>query len=167
MEQLTSTVKQNAENSQQANKLSNAASSIAAQGGEVVNQVISTMDSINSSSQKIVDIISVIDGIAFQTNILALNAAVEAAHVPGPLLHRLLHSQIGKSFKPRPSDRLSGVPNFDVGHFFVRHKTTYCQCIATAHGIGICVEQYHDHIFTGCLDLHDDAPTCFSGVTCF
>ena len=79
MEELTSTVKQNAENSQQANKLSNAASNVAAQGGVVVSQVISTMDSINSSSQKIVDIISVIDGIAFQTNILALNAAVEAA----------------------------------------------------------------------------------------
>jgi len=79
MEELTSTVKQNSDNAQQANALSKSASAVAVKGGEVVGQVISTMDLINSSSKKIVDIISVIDGIAFQTNILALNAAVEAA----------------------------------------------------------------------------------------
>jgi len=79
MEELTSTVKQNSDNAQQANALSKSASTVAVKGGEVVSQVISTMDLINSSSKKIVDIISVIDGIAFQTNILALNAAVEAA----------------------------------------------------------------------------------------
>jgi methyl-accepting chemotaxis protein len=79
MEELTSTVKQNAENAKQANQLAIGASDVAAKGGAVVGQVISTMDSINESSRKIVDIISVIDGIAFQTNILALNAAVEAA----------------------------------------------------------------------------------------
>ena len=79
MEQLTATVKQNAENAQQANVLTASASAIAVRGGEVVAQVVGTMDSINASSRKIVDIISVIDGIAFQTNILALNAAVEAA----------------------------------------------------------------------------------------
>ena len=79
MEELTSTVKHNADNAQQANALSKSASTVASKGGEVVNQVITTMNSINTSSQKIVDIISVIDGIAFQTNILALNAAVEAA----------------------------------------------------------------------------------------
>ena len=79
MEQLTSTVKQNAANAQQANKLSDSASDVAQKGGIVVAQVVSTMDSINASSKRIVDIISVIDGIAFQTNILALNAAVEAA----------------------------------------------------------------------------------------
>ncbi|GGC68754.1 methyl-accepting chemotaxis protein [Undibacterium terreum] len=79
MEELTSTVKQNADNARQANQLAVSASQIAVQGGEVVGQVIQTMSSINESSRKIVDIISVIDGIAFQTNILALNAAVEAA----------------------------------------------------------------------------------------
>lgn len=79
MEQLTSTVEANAQNAQQANQLAQGAAGIAAKGGRVVGQVVTTMDSINESSRKIVDIISVIDGIAFQTNILALNAAVEAA----------------------------------------------------------------------------------------
>jgi len=79
MEELTSTVKQNADNARQANQLAAGASSVAVKGGEVVGQVVNTMTSINESSKKIVDIISVIDGIAFQTNILALNAAVEAA----------------------------------------------------------------------------------------
>ncbi|MES2128017.1 MAG: methyl-accepting chemotaxis protein [Pseudomonadota bacterium] len=79
MEQLTSTVKQNADNARQANTLAMSASSGATRGGIVVAQVVDTMGSINESSKKIVDIISVIDGIAFQTNILALNAAVEAA----------------------------------------------------------------------------------------
>jgi len=79
MEELTSTVKQNADNARQANQLSQTASDVAIQGGAVVGQVIVTMGSINESSRKIVDIIGVIDGIAFQTNILALNAAVEAA----------------------------------------------------------------------------------------
>ncbi|PXW88400.1 methyl-accepting chemotaxis protein [Nitrosomonas sp. Nm84] len=79
MEELTSTVKQNADNARQANQLAAGASEIAMKGGAVVNQVVQTMSSINDSSKKIVDIISVIDGIAFQTNILALNAAVEAA----------------------------------------------------------------------------------------
>ncbi len=79
MEELTSTVKQNAENAKQANQLAIGASDVAGKGGAVVGQVVTTMDSINESSRKIVDIISVIDGIAFQTNILALNAAVEAA----------------------------------------------------------------------------------------
>ena len=79
MEQLTSTVKQNADNARQANQLATSASAVAQQGGTVVGQVVDTMGSINESSRKIVDIISVIDGIAFQTNILALNAAVEAA----------------------------------------------------------------------------------------
>jgi methyl-accepting chemotaxis protein len=79
MEQLTSTVSQNADNARQANQLAASASDVAVQGGEVVARVVDTMASINDSSRKIVDIISVIDGIAFQTNILALNAAVEAA----------------------------------------------------------------------------------------
>ncbi len=79
MEELTSTVKQNAENARQANQLAIGASDVAGKGGAVVSQVVTTMQSINDSSRKIVDIISVIDGIAFQTNILALNAAVEAA----------------------------------------------------------------------------------------
>jgi len=79
MEELTSTVKQNADNARQANQLAQSASGTAADGGKVVGEVIATMDSISASSRKIVDIISVIDGIAFQTNILALNAAVEAA----------------------------------------------------------------------------------------
>jgi methyl-accepting chemotaxis protein len=79
MEELTSTVKQNAENAKQANQLAAGASDVAVKGGAVVGQVVTTMSSINESSKKIVDIISVIDGIAFQTNILALNAAVEAA----------------------------------------------------------------------------------------
>jgi methyl-accepting chemotaxis protein len=79
MEELTSTVKFNAENARQANQLAIAASQVATKGGTVVSEVVATMGSINDSSRKIVDIISVIDGIAFQTNILALNAAVEAA----------------------------------------------------------------------------------------
>ena len=79
MEELTSTVKQNGDNARRANQLASSASGIAVQGGDVVSQVVETMGSINASSSKIVDIIGVIDGIAFQTNILALNAAVEAA----------------------------------------------------------------------------------------
>jgi methyl-accepting chemotaxis protein len=79
MEELTSTVKQNAEHASQANVLASSASRVATRGGEVVREVVRTMDSISASSKKIVDIIGVIDGIAFQTNILALNAAVEAA----------------------------------------------------------------------------------------
>ena len=79
MEELTSTVKQNADNARQANQLAVTASSVAVKGGSVVADVVDTMDSINTSARKIVDIIGVIDGIAFQTNILALNAAVEAA----------------------------------------------------------------------------------------
>jgi len=79
MEELTSTVKQNADNARQANQLAVSASEVAVKGGKVVNEVVDTMASINASSRKIVDIIGVIDGIAFQTNILALNAAVEAA----------------------------------------------------------------------------------------
>lgn len=79
MEQLTATVKQNASHAGQANHLAGSASDIARQGGEVVSQVVDTMGAIDASSKKIVDIIGVIDGIAFQTNILALNAAVEAA----------------------------------------------------------------------------------------
>ncbi|MBI2750124.1 MAG: MCP four helix bundle domain-containing protein [Burkholderiales bacterium] len=79
MEELGSTVKQNADNARQANQLAQSASSVAVKGGEVVGQVVENMKGINESSRKIADIISVIDGIAFQTNILALNAAVEAA----------------------------------------------------------------------------------------
>jgi methyl-accepting chemotaxis protein len=79
MEELTSTVKQNSESARQANQLALQASGIAQKGGAVVGQVVETMGSINESARKIVDIIGVIDGIAFQTNILALNAAVEAA----------------------------------------------------------------------------------------
>ncbi len=78
-EELASTVKQNADNARQANQLAKSASEVAMQGGDVIEQVIATMDQINVASKKIVEIISVIDGIAFQTNILALNAAVEAA----------------------------------------------------------------------------------------
>ena len=79
MEELGSTVKQNADSARQANQLAQSASNVAVKGGEVVGQVVETMKGINESSRKISDIISVIDGIAFQTNILALNAAVEAA----------------------------------------------------------------------------------------
>jgi methyl-accepting chemotaxis protein len=79
MEELSATVKQNADNAKQANQLAAVASSVAIKGGDVVSTVVSTMGAINNSAKKIEDIISVIDGIAFQTNILALNAAVEAA----------------------------------------------------------------------------------------
>ena len=79
MEELTSTVKQNADNARQANTLAETAAGVAARGGQVIHEVVQTMDQIHTASGKIVDIISVIDGIAFQTNILALNAAVEAA----------------------------------------------------------------------------------------
>jgi methyl-accepting chemotaxis protein len=79
MEQITGTVKQSADSARQANQLASSAAEVAARGGSVVSQVVTTMDEINASSKKISDIIGVIDGIAFQTNILALNAAVEAA----------------------------------------------------------------------------------------
>lgn len=79
MEELTSTVRQSADSATQANQLASSAAKIAQRGGQVVAQVVATMDEINGSSRKIADIIGVIDGIAFQTNILALNAAVEAA----------------------------------------------------------------------------------------
>ena len=79
MEQLTATVKQNADNARQASQLAQSASDTAQHGGKVVDGVVKTMHEIADSSKKIADIISVIDGIAFQTNILALNAAVEAA----------------------------------------------------------------------------------------
>jgi methyl-accepting chemotaxis protein len=79
MEELTGTVRQSADNARQANQLATAASAAAAKGGEVVGQVVTTMDEITQSSRRITEIINVIDGIAFQTNILALNAAVEAA----------------------------------------------------------------------------------------
>jgi len=79
MEQLTATVRNSAESARQANQLAASAAEVAQRGGSVVSQVVSTMDEINASSKKIADIIGVIDGIAFQTNILALNAAVEAA----------------------------------------------------------------------------------------
>jgi methyl-accepting chemotaxis protein len=79
MEQMTSAVKQNADAARQANQLAASASQVAEKGGAVVGQVVSTMDDISASSKKIAEIITVIDGIAFQTNILALNAAVEAA----------------------------------------------------------------------------------------
>jgi methyl-accepting chemotaxis protein len=79
MEELTSTVKQNADNARQANSLAASASAVASKGGAVIAEVVDTMGAINASSRKIADIIGVIDGIAFQTNILALNAAVEAA----------------------------------------------------------------------------------------
>ncbi len=79
MEELTSTVKQNAESARQANQLAIGAARVASQGGEIAGKVVETMSGIESSSKKIADIISVIDGISFQTNILALNAAVEAA----------------------------------------------------------------------------------------
>jgi methyl-accepting chemotaxis protein len=79
MEELTSTVRQNADNARQANQLAIGAVEVASQGGEVVGRVVETMSAISDSSNRIADIIGVIDGIAFQTNILALNAAVEAA----------------------------------------------------------------------------------------
>jgi methyl-accepting chemotaxis protein I, serine sensor receptor len=79
MEQLTTTVRQNADNARQASQLAVSASGIASQGGDVVGQVVNTMEAISASSRKVADIIGVIEGIAFQTNILALNAAVEAA----------------------------------------------------------------------------------------
>ena len=81
MEQLSSTVRQNADNARQANQLAQSASSVATQGGQVMSQVVQTMEGISDSSRKIADIINVIDGIAFQTNILALNAAVEAKEI--------------------------------------------------------------------------------------
>lgn len=79
LDELTSTVKQNADNARQANQMANAATEVALKGGQVVGQVVNTMGAISDSSKKIADIITVIDGIAFQTNILALNASVEAA----------------------------------------------------------------------------------------
>ena len=104
MEELTSTVKQNADNARQANQLAASASEVAVRGGSVVGQVVDTMSAINTSSRKIVDIIAVIDGIAFQTNILALNAAVEqraraSRAVASPWLH--LKCAAWRSARPR------------------------------------------------------------------
>ncbi|HEX8788017.1 MAG TPA: methyl-accepting chemotaxis protein, partial [Telluria sp.] len=79
LEELTTTVRHNADNARQANQLAISASEVAARGGQIVSEVVQTMGNINDSSKRIVDIIGVIDGLAFQTNILALNAAVEAA----------------------------------------------------------------------------------------
>ena len=79
MEQLTSTVRQNADNARQANQLAASSMDVARRGGVAVGQVVNTMHGISDSSRKIADIVSIIEGIAFQTNILALNAAVEAA----------------------------------------------------------------------------------------
>lgn len=83
MEELTSTVRQNADNAKQATMLASTASEVAKRGGEVVERVVDTMQGIADSSTKVAEIISVIEGIAFQTNILALNAAVEAARAGG------------------------------------------------------------------------------------
>ena len=82
MEQLTSTVRMNGDNARQADQLARSASEVAVRGGQVVAEVVQTMEAINTASRKVEEIISVIDGIAFQTNILALNAAVEAARAP-------------------------------------------------------------------------------------
>src|SRR3546814_10872062 len=79
MEELSATVRQNADNAHQANQLASSASGVAVRGGEIVGRVVETMAGISQSSKKISEIVSVIEGIAFQTNILALNAAVEAA----------------------------------------------------------------------------------------
>lgn len=89
MEELTSAVKQNTDNARQGSTLAVAASQTALSGGEVVRKVVGTMEDITSSSQKVAEIISVIEGIAFQTNILALNAAVEAARRVGNVLRQM------------------------------------------------------------------------------
>src|SRR5437667_159494 len=98
MEQLTSTVKNNADTACQATQLASSASAVAAEGGVVVGQVVATMEAITASSKKIVDIIGVIDGIAFQTNILALNAAVEAAR-------SARRREFSRCRKPEPASR--------------------------------------------------------------
>ena len=109
MEEMGSTASQNADNARQANQLAASASGVAVQGGEVVSQVVQTMKDINDSSKRISDIIGVIDGIAFQTNILALNAAVEAAPRgrAGPRLCR----GGGRGAQPRAAQRRSGKRN--------------------------------------------------------
>ena len=114
MEELTSTVKQNADNARQANQLAAGASTLAVKGGEVVGQVVHSMSSINESSKKIADIIGVIDGIAFQTNILALNAAVEAARAGEQ--GRGLRGRGLRSAHARPAQRCGRQGDQDVHH---------------------------------------------------
>ena len=132
MEELTSTVRQNADNALQANKLAAQASGAAKEGVSVVSQAVSTMEKINDSSSKIVDIISVIDGIAFQTNILALNAAVEAARageqgrgfavVAGEV--RSLAQRSAQSAQEIKKLIEESVSNIDQGSRLVRHAGT-------------------------------------------
>ena len=119
MEEITSTVQHNADNASQAANLASDASRVAGQGGAVMQQVVHTMDGIDASARKIVDIIGVIDGIAFQTNILALNAAVEAARageqgrgfavVAGEV--RTLATQRHRRARDQDADRILGRPD--------------------------------------------------------
>nr|WP_318381440.1 methyl-accepting chemotaxis protein [uncultured Enterobacter sp.] len=132
MEELTSTVRQNADNALQANKLASQASGAAKEGASVVSQAVTTMERINESSSKIVDIISVIDGIAFQTNILALNAAVEAARageqgrgfavVAGEV--RSLAQRSAQSAQEIKKLIEESVSNIEQGSSLVRHAGT-------------------------------------------
>lgn len=124
MEQLTATVKQNADNARQASQLAKSASDTAQHGGKVVDSVVNTMHEIADSSKKIADIISVIDGIAFQTNILALNAAVEAARageqgrgfavVAGEVRNLRRSAQAAKEIKALIEDSVSRVDTGSV-----------------------------------------------------
>jgi methyl-accepting chemotaxis protein len=128
MQQLTDTVQQNAESARQANQLAAAAVGVASQGGDMVNRVVATMDEISASSRKIADIIGVIDGIAFQTNILALNAAVEAARageqgrgfavVAGEV--RILAQRSANAAREIKSLITSSVETVEGGHALVR-----------------------------------------------
>ena len=150
IEEFASTVKQNADNSVQANELAQAASNVAVEGGEIVADVIATMDDINTSSRKIVDIIGLIEGIAFQTNILALNAAVEAARA----------GEQGRGFavvagEVRNLAQRSSVAAKDIKHLIDVSVSKVSAGMTQVHRAGATMEQVVDSVKQVTTIMHE------------